>query len=66
MLHVNKFFLIYTNEKHDNNLKSNSSKKINDIAVETCGDLIKQLVGVQANNSSITAIVDDLSKKTKD
>ena len=47
-------------------LKSNSSKKINDIAVETCADLIKQLVGVQANNSSITAIVDDLSKKAKD
>ena len=53
-------------EKEIIDLKSNSSKKINDIAVETCGDLIKQLVGVQANNSSITAIVDDLSKKTKD
>ncbi len=53
-------------EKEIIDLKSNSSKKINDIAVETCGDLIKQLVGVQANKSSITAIVDDLSKKTKD
>lgn len=53
-------------EKEILDLKSGSSKKINDIAIQTCSDLIQQFVGVQANNSSITAIVNDLSKKYKD
>ena len=53
-------------EKEILDLKSGSSKKINDIAIQTCSDLIQQFVGVQANNSSITAIVNDLSKKHKD
>ena len=53
-------------EKEILDLKSRSSKKINDIAIQTCSDLIQQFVGVQANNSSITAIVNDLSKKHKD
>ena len=52
-------------EKEILDLKSRSSKKINDIAIQTCSDLIQQFVGVQANNSSITAIVNDLSKKHK-
>ena len=53
-------------EKEISDLRNNSSKKINLIAVQTCEDIVKQLIGVQVNNSSISAIVDDLSKKNKD
>ena len=38
-------------------------EKINKIAVETSADLLHQLIGAEINNSSISAIVDDLSKK---
>ena len=41
-------------------------EKINKIAIETSHDLIKQLIGTEVNNSSISAIVIDLSKKNKD
>ena len=44
-------------------LKNKSPEKINKIAVETSADLIEQLIGVEVNNSSISAIVDDFSKK---
>jgi F-type H+-transporting ATPase subunit b len=37
--------------------------KINKIAIETCADLLRQLIGTEINNSSISAIVDDLSRK---
>ena len=40
--------------------------KINKIAIETSSDLLKKLIGTEINNSSISAIVDDLSKKNKD
>ena len=53
-------------EKEIIDLKNNSSKKINSIAVQTCEDIIMQLIGVHVNNSSISAIVEDLSKKNKD
>ena len=53
-------------EKEIIDLKNNSSKKINSIAVQTCEDMIMQLIGVHVNNSSISAIVEDLSKKNKD
>ena len=46
-------------------LKNKSPEKINKIAIETSADLINQLVGVNANNSSITAIVSDISNKNK-
>ncbi len=29
-------------------------------------DLVKQLIGVEVNNSSISAIVEDISKKVKE
>ena len=45
--------------------KNKSPEKINKIAIETSGDLINQLIGVNANNSSITAIVSDISSKNK-
>ena len=53
-------------EKDIVNLKKSSPEKIIKIAVETSGDLIKHLIGDEVNNSSISAIVDELSKKNKD
>ena len=46
-------------------LKKKSPEKIIKIAIETSNDLIKQLIGVEVNNSSISAIVEDLSKKNR-
>ena len=46
-------------------LKNKSPEKITKIAIETSNDLIKQLIGVEVNNSSISAIVEDLSKRKK-
>ena len=46
-------------------LKNKSPEKINKIAIETSADLINQLIGVDVNNSSITAIVTDISGKNK-
>jgi len=53
-------------EKEILELKKNAPDKINKIAIETSADLVKQLIGVEVNNSSISAIVEDLSKKNKD
>ena len=50
-------------EKDIANLKNNAPEKINKIAIETSADLIKQLIGMEVNNSSISAIVEDLSRK---
>ena len=46
-------------------LKKKSPEKINKIAIEASGDLINQLIGVNLNNSSITAIVSDIANKNK-
>ena len=51
-------------EKEILDLKNKSPEKIRKIAVETSSDLIKQLIGVEVNNSSISAIVEDVSRKT--
>ena len=53
-------------EKEIETLKNNSSEKINKIAIETSQSLIKQLIGVEINNSSISAIVEDSSKRNKE
>ena len=53
-------------EEEINILKINSNEKIKNIAVETSAELIKQLIGEEANNSSISAIVDEQSKKNKE
>ena len=45
--------------------KKKSPEKINKIAIETSADVINQLIGVSVNNSSITAIVSDISSKNK-
>ena len=44
-------------------LKNKSPEKINKIAIETSADLIKQIIGAEVNNSNISAIVEDISKK---
>ena len=44
-------------------LRDKAPERINKIAVETSTDLLEQLIGVDVNSSSISAIVDDLSKK---
>ena len=50
-------------EAEINALKKNAPEKINKIAIETSSDLIKKIIGTEVNNSSISAIVADLSKK---
>ena len=47
-------------------LKNKSPEKINKIAIEASADLIKKIVGVEVNNSNISAIVEDISKKNKE
>ena len=46
-----------------NVLKKTAPDKINKIAIETSSEILKNLIGTEINNSSISAIVDDLSKK---
>ena len=53
-------------EEEIKTLKKDATNKINKIAIETSSDLLKKLIGTEINNSSISAIVDDLSKKNKD
>ena len=47
-------------------LREGASERINKIAIETSSDLVKKLIGAEVNNSSISAIVNDLSKKSGD
>ena len=47
-------------------LQSGAAEKINKIAIETSSELIQKLIGAEVNNSSISAIVDDLSKRNGD
>ena len=53
-------------EKEINELKKTAPEKINKIAIETSSEILKNLIGTEINNSSISAIVDDLSKKNGD
>ena len=47
-------------------LKKTAPEKVNKIAIETSSEIIKKLIGAEINNSSISAIVDDLSKRNGD
>ena len=47
-------------------LRNRAPEKIKKIAIETSADLLHQLIGEEVNNSSISAIVDDLSRKKMD
>jgi len=51
-------------EKEISDLNKKSPEKINKIAIETTADLIKQIIGADVNNSNISAIVEDISKRT--
>ena len=53
-------------EKEIEDLKKRSPDKIQKIAVDTSKDMLKQLIGADINQSSISAIVEDLSKKGRD
>ena len=50
-------------EKEIKTLKLSSIKDINKIAVEISSDIISKIVGTEVNNSSVSAIVEDTSKK---
>ena len=50
-------------EDEINQLRKDAPTKINKIAIETASELTKKLIGAEVNNSSISAIVDDLSKR---
>ena len=47
-------------------LQSGASDKISKIAIETSSQLIQKLIGAEINNSSISAIVDDLYRRGGD
>ena len=47
-------------------LRKGASDKINKIAIETTSELLVKLIGTKVNNSSISSIVDDLSKRNGD
>ena len=44
-------------------LRDGAPDKINKIAIETSSELIRKLIGVEVNSSSISAIVDALSRR---
>ena len=44
-------------------LKKNSINNINKIAIETSTEIVKSIMKVELNNSSISTIVEDISKK---
>ena len=53
-------------EKEIELLRKGASEKINKIAIETSSEIVKKLIGADINNSSLSAIVGDLSKKSGD
>ena len=53
-------------EQEINNLRESAPDKINMIAIEASSELIQKLIGAEVNNSSISAIVDDLSRRNGD
>ena len=52
-------------EHEINVLKKSAPEKINKIAIETSSELVKKLIGAEVNNSSISAIVNDLTKRNR-
>ena len=47
-------------------LRKTAPEKINKIAIDTSSELVQKLIGADVNNSSISAIVEDLSKRNGD
>ena len=50
-------------EKEIKDLKRSSISSINNIAAETSAEIIKQIINIEVNKSSISAIVDDVVKR---
>ena len=53
-------------EEEINKLRLEAPAKINKIAIDTSSELIQKLIGTEVNNSSISAIVNDLSRTNGD
>jgi F0F1-type ATP synthase membrane subunit b/b' len=53
-------------EKEIEVLRVSAPDKINKIAIETSSELLEKLIGSGVNSSSISAIVDDLSRRNGD
>ena len=53
-------------EEEIRTLRNGAPDKINKIAIDTSSELIQKLIGAEVNNSSISAIVDDLSRRNGD
>ena len=53
-------------EEEIRTLQNSAADKINKIAIDTSSALVRKLIGAEVNSSSISAIVDDLSKKNGD
>ena len=53
-------------EEEIRTLQNSAADKINNIAIDTSSALVRKLIGAEVNSSSISAIVDDLSKKNGD
>jgi F-type H+-transporting ATPase subunit b len=56
---------IHKTEIEIKNLIDKAPEKVNKIAIETSAELINQLIGADINNSSISAIVEDLSIRNR-
>ena len=50
-------------EKEIKTLKLSSIKDINKISIETSSEIVRKMVGTEVNASSVSAIVEDISKK---
>ena len=50
-------------EKEIKTLKLSSIKDINKISIETSSEIVRKMVGAEVNASSVSAIVEDISKK---
>jgi F-type H+-transporting ATPase subunit b len=57
---------IFKAEEEIKTLRETAPDKINKIAIETSFELVQKLIGAEVNNSSISAIVDDLSRRNGD
>jgi len=53
-------------EKEIKTLKLSSIKDINKISIETSSKIVRKMVGTEVNASSVSAIVEDISKKVKE
>ena len=53
-------------ENEIKDIKKSSPEKINLIAVDTAAEIIQKLIGVEANKSNVSAIVNEQIKLMKD